>query len=135
MKNKGIRTKEKKEHIIEEIGMHYHMGIRYQGLYRDGMESGEWKMTKDNVLLSTCDFKNGFMDGDMKLYNEGSEIIGHLVYTKGEKVNTLADLVNVKEIERVLEDLSKDYHNLWRIEDSGNGKLYMGEGNLRAIIK
>ena len=132
MKNKGIRTKKEKEHIIEENGLHYHLGFKYQGLYRDGMEHSEWKITKDNVLFSTCEFKSGYMDGEMKLYNEGSEIIGNLVYTKGKRVETLGDIINVKEIERVLKDLSKDYEDLWKIEDNGNGGIFMGEGYLQA---
>ena len=130
MKNRGIRTKVKKENITDENGLHYHLGYRYQGLYRDEMESGEWNITKNNVLISTCDFKNGFMDGEMKLYNEDGEIIGLVYYTKGQRVDTLLDIINVEEIERVLKDLSKDYEDLWKIEDDGNGGKFQGEGFL-----
>jgi len=135
MKNKGIRTKQKKEDITDENGLHYHLGFKYHGLYRDGMEYGEWKITKDNVLFSTCDFKNGFMDGEMKIYNESSETVCLVYYTKGERVDTLLEIINVKEIKRVLKELSKDYENMWKIEDYGSGGLFIGEGYLQAKIK
>ena len=90
-----------------EKGLHYHRGYRYEGQYKDELEDGEWIITKNDVLFSTCEFKQGFQDGEMKIYNEDTEIICLLVYTKGEKVDTLGDIINVKQIERVIELLGK----------------------------
>ena len=115
-----------------EDGLHYHLGIRYQGQYKDGLETDEWIMTLNDILLSTCEFKKGMMDGEMKIYNEDGETICLVVYTKGEKVDTLADIINVKEITRVLEDLSNNYVDIWKtnnIEDEDENS-FKGEGYL-----
>jgi hypothetical protein len=34
-----------------EKGLHYHKGYRYVGQYKDGLEDGEWIITKNDVLL------------------------------------------------------------------------------------
>jgi len=34
-----------------EDGLHFHLGIKYQGQYKDGLETGEWNMTINDVLL------------------------------------------------------------------------------------
>ena len=111
--------------MIEE-GLHYHLGIKYEGQYKAGLENGTWTMTLNDVLCSTCEFKKGMMDGEMKIYNEDTEIICLLVYTKGEKVDTLADIVNVKEIDRVIELLGNKMDDLWKDDVRG----YKGEGYL-----
>jgi len=113
-----------------EKGLHYHLGIRYEGQYKDGLENGTWTMTLNDVLCSTCEFKKGMMDGEMKIYNEDTEIICLLVYTKGEKVDTLGDIINVKQIERVIELLGNKMDDLWKIDDDGNGGVFKGEGYL-----
>ena len=111
-----------------EAGLHYHLGIRYEGKYKDGLENGTWTMTLNDVLCSTCEFKKGFMDGEMKLFNEDGDIIYLGVFDKGIGLETLANIVNVKEITRVLNDLSKNYDDIWKIEDNGNGGVFKGEG-------
>ena len=111
-----------------EDGLHYHLGIRYQGQYKDGLETDEWIMTLNDILLSTCEFKKGMMDGEMKIYNEDTEIICLVVYIKGEKVDTLGNIINVKEIERVIELLGNKMDDLWKIDDDGNGGVFKGEG-------
>ena len=88
-----------------EKGLHYHRGYRYEGQYKDELEDGEWIITKNDVLFSTCEFKQGFQDGEMKIYNENDEIICLVVFDKGEMLETLADILNVKEMMRVLEKL------------------------------
>ena len=113
-----------------ETGLHYHLGIKYQGQYKDGLEDGTWTMTLNDVLCSTCEFKKGMMDGEMKIYNEDTEIICLLVYTKGEKVDTLGDIINVKEIERVIELLGNKMDDLWKIGDVDALKECKGEGYL-----
>jgi len=118
--------------MIEENGLHYHKGYRYVGQYKDGLENGLWTITKTDVLVSTMDFKEGFQDGELKIYNEDGETICLVVYTKGEKVDTLADIINVKEITRVLEDLSNNYVDIWKtnnIEDEDENS-FKGEGYL-----
>ena len=115
--------------MIEE-GLHYHLGIKYEGKYKDGLENGTWTMTLNDVLCSTCEFKKGMMDGEMKIYNEDTEIICLLVYTKGEKVDTLTDIVNVKEIDRVIELLGNKMDDLWKIGDVDALKECKGEGYL-----
>ena len=81
------------------------------------------------------EFKKGFQDGELKIYNEDGETICLVVYTKGEKVDTLADIINVKEITRVLNDLSRNYNDIWKIEDNGNGGVFKGEGYYSSLNK
>ena len=114
-----------------EKGLHYHRGYRYVGQYKDGLEDGEWIITKNDVLFSTCEFKQGFQDGEMKIYNENDEIICLVVFDKGEMLETLADILNVKEMMRVLDLKPTDNPNeLWKIGDDGNGGVFKGEGYL-----
>jgi len=120
----------------EEKGLHYHLGYRYEGMYKNGLEDGRWKITNSNdVLISDMEFKKGFQDGELKIYNEDGETICLVVYTKGEKVDTLADIINVKEITRVLNDLSRNYNDIWKIEDNGNGGVFKGEGYYSSLNK
>ena len=116
-----------------EKGLHYHLGYRYEGMYKNGLEDGTWIITNSNdVLISDMEFKKGFQDGELKIYNEDGETICLVVYTKGEKVDTLADIINVKEITRVLEDLSNNYVDIWKtnnIEDEDENS-FKGEGYL-----
>ena len=116
-----------------EKGLHYHRGYRYVGQYKDGLEDGEWIITKNDVLFSTCEFKQGFQDGEMKIYNENDEIICLVVFDKGEMLETLADILNVKEMMRVL-DLSPtdNPEDLWKIGDVDALKECKGEGYLMA---
>ena len=114
-----------------EKGLHYHRGYRYEGQYKDELEDGEWIITKNDVLFSTCEFKQGFQDGEMKIYNENDEIICLVVFDKGEMLETLADILNVKEMMRVLDLKPTDNPNeLWKIGDDGNGGVFKGEGYL-----
>jgi len=114
-----------------EKGLHYHRGYRYEGQYKDELEDGEWIITKNDVLFSTCEFKQGFQDGEMKIYNENDEIICLVVFDKGEMLETLADILNVKEMMRVLDLSPTDNPNeLWKIGDDGNGGVFKGEGYL-----
>ena len=114
-----------------EKGLHYHRGYRYVGQYKDGLEDGEWIITKNDVLFSTCEFKQGFQDGEMKIYNENDEIICLVVFDKGEMLETLADILNVKEMMRGLDLSPTDNPNeLWKIGDDGNGGVFKGEGYL-----
>ncbi len=121
-----------------EKGLHYHLGYKYQGQYKDRLEDGEWIITKNDVLFSTCEFKQGFQDGEMKIYNENDEIICLVVFDKGEMLETLADIINVKEMMRVL-DLKptseavrmRDNSNvLWKIGDVDDVMESKGEGYL-----
>ena len=118
---------------MTENGLHYHLGYRYEGMYKNGLEDGTWIITNTNgVLTSDMEFKKGFQDGELKIYNEDGETICLVVYTKGEKVDTLADIINVKEITRVLEDLSNNYVDIWKtnnIEDEDENS-FKGEGYL-----
>ena len=118
---------------MTENGLHYHLGYRYEGMYKNGLEDGTWIITNSNdVLISDMEFKKGFQDGELKIYNEDGETICLVVYTKGEKVDTLADIINVKEITRVLEDLSNNYVDIWKtnnIEDEDENS-FKGEGYL-----
>ena len=114
-----------------EKGLHYHRGYRYEGQYKDELEDGEWIITKNDVLFSTCEFKQGFQDGEMKIYNENDEIICLVVFDKGEMLETLADILNVKEMMRVLDLSPTDNPNeLWKIGDDGNGGVFKCEGYL-----
>ena len=117
--------------MIEE-GLHYHLGYKYQGQYKDGLEEGLWTITNTNdVLISDMEFNKGFQDGELKIYNEDGEIICLVVFDKGETCETLADILNVKEMERVLEDLSKNYVDIWKVNNIDDDKKYcMGEGYL-----
>ena len=118
-----------------EDGLHYHLGYKYQGQYKNRLEDGEWIITKNDVLFSTCEFKQGFQDGEMKMFNEVGEIICLEVFDKGEKCETLADILNVKEMTRVLEDLSKNYTDIWKVNNIDDDKKYcMGEGYLTANV-
>ena len=116
--------------MIEE-GLHFHKGYRYVGQYKDGLENGEWTITKKDVLVSTMDFKEGFQDGELKIYNEDGETICFVVFDKGEMCETLADIVNVGEMMRVL-DLSPtdNPEDLWKIGDVDALKECKGEGYL-----
>ena len=118
--------------MIEE-GLHYHKGYRYVGQYKDGLEKGLWTITKTDVLVSTMDFKEGFQDGELKIFNEAGEIICLVVFDKGEMCETLADIINVKEMMRVL-DLSPtdNPEDLWKIGDVDALKECKGEGYLMA---
>ena len=118
--------------MIEE-GLHFHKGYRYVGQYKDGLENGEWTITKKDVLVSTMDFKEGFQDGELKIFNEAGEIICLVVFDKGEMCETLADIINVKEMMRVL-DLSPtdNPEDLWKIGDVDALKECKGEGYLMA---
>ena len=112
-----------------EKGLHYHLGYRYEGMYKNGLEDGTWIITNSNdVLISDMEFKKGFQDGELKIYNEDGETICLVVYTKGEKVDTLGDIINVKQIERVIELLGNKMDDLWKIDDDGNGGVFKGEG-------
>jgi hypothetical protein len=114
-----------------EKGLHYHRGYRYVGQYKDGLEDGEWIITKNDVLFSTCEFKQGFQDGEMKIYNENDEIICLVVFDKGEMLETLADILNVKEMMRVLDLKPTDNPNeLWKIGDVDDVIESKGEGYL-----
>ena len=118
--------------MIEE-GLHYHKGYRYVGQYKDGLENGLWTITKTDVLVSTMDFKEGFQDGELKIFNEAGEIICLVVFDKGEMCETLTDIINVKEMMRVL-DLSPtdNPEDLWKIGDVDALKECKGEGYLMA---
>jgi len=114
-----------------EKGLHYHRGYRYEGQYKDELEDGEWIITKNDVLFSTCEFKQGFQDGEMKIYNENDEIICLVVFDKGEMLETLADILNVKEMMRVLDLKPTDNPNeLWKIGDVDDVIESKGEGYL-----
>jgi len=114
-----------------EKGLHYHLGYKYKGQYKDRLEDGEWIITKNDVLFSTCEFKQGFQDGEMKMFNEAGEIICFVVFDKGEKCETLADILNVKEMTRVLEDLSKNYTDIWKVNNIDDDEMgFKGEGYL-----
>jgi hypothetical protein len=119
--------------MIEENGLHYHNGYRYTGIYKDGLENGLWTITKTDVLVSTMDFKEGFQDGELKIFNEAGEIICLVVFDKGEMCETLTDIINVKEMMRVL-DLSPtdNPEDLWKIGDVDALKECKGEGYLMA---
>ena len=69
----------------------------------------------------------------MKIYNENDEIICLVVFDKGEMLETLADILNVKEMMRVL-DLSPtdNPEDLWKIGDVDALKECKGEGYLMA---
>ena len=116
-----------------EKGLHYHKGYRYVGQYKDGLEKGLWTITKTDVLVSTMDFKEGFQDGELKIFNEAGEIICLVVFDKGEMCETLTDIINVKEMMRVL-DLSPtdNPEDLWKIGDVDALKECKGEGYLMA---
>ena len=115
-----------------EDGLHYHLGYRYKGQYKDRLEDGTWTITNTNdVLVSTMNFKKGLQDGELKIYNEIGETICLVVYDKGEKVDTLGDIVNVDEITRVLEDLSNNYVDIWKTNNIDDDENYCrGEGYL-----
>ena len=116
--------------MIEE-GLHYHNGYRYTGIYKDGLEDDEWIITKNDVLFSTCEFKEGFQDGEMKIYNENDEIICLVVFDKGEMCETLADILNVEEMMRVLDLKPTDNPNeLWKVGDVDDVVECKGEGYL-----
>ena len=117
---------------MTENGLHYHLGYRYEGMYKNGLEDGTWIITNSNdVLISDMEFKKGFQDGELKIYNEDGETICLVVYTKGEKVDTLADIINVKEITRVLEDLSNNYVDIWKVNNIDDDEMgFKGEGYL-----
>lgn len=118
--------------MIEEKGLHYHLKYRYEGMYKNGLEDGTWTITNTNdVLVSTMNFKKGLQDGQLKIYNEEGEIICLVVYDKGEKVDTLGDIVNVEEITEVLEDLSNNYVDIWKTNNIDDDENYCrGEGYL-----
>ncbi len=116
-----------------EDGLHYHLGYKYQGQYKDGLEEGLWTITNTNdVLISEMEFKKGFQDGELKIYNEDGEIICLVVFDMGETCETLADIVNVKEMTRVLEDLSENYVDIWKTNniDDEDENYCRGEGYL-----
>ena len=115
-----------------ENGLHYHLGYKYKGQYKNRLEEGEWIITNTNdVLVSTMDFKKGLQDGELKIYNELGVVICLVVYDKGEKVDTLADIINVKEITRVLEDLSNNYVDIWKVNNIDDDEMgFKGEGYL-----
>jgi len=117
-----------------ENGLHYHLGYKYQGQYEDGLEEGLWTITNTNdVLISDMEFKKGFQDGEFKIYNELGVVICLVVYDKGEKVDTLDDIINVKEITRVLEDLSNNYVDIWKVNNIDDDEMgFKGEGYLMA---
>ena len=117
--------------MIEE-GLHYHLGYKYQGQYKDGLEEGLWTITNTNdVLISDMEFNKGFQDGELKIFTEAGEIICLVVFDKGETCETLADILNVKEMERVLEDLSKNYVDIWKVNNIDDDENYCrGEGYL-----
>jgi hypothetical protein len=118
-----------------EDGLHYHNGYRYTCKYQDGLEDGEWIITKNDVLFSTCESKAGFQDGEMKIYNENDEIICLIVFDKGEKLETLADILNVEEMMRVLDLKPTDNPNeLWQVGDVDDVVAYKGEGYLRKMV-
>ena len=118
-----------------EQGLHYHNGYRYTGKYQDGLEDGEWIITKNDILFSTCEFKAGFQDGEMKIFNENDEIICLIVFDKGEKLETLADILNVEEMMRVLDLKPTDNPNeLWQVGDVDDVVAYKGEGYLRKMV-
>ena len=116
-----------------EDGLHYHLGYKYQGQYKDGLEEGLWTITNTNdVLISEMEFKKGFQNGELKIYNEDGEIICLVVFDMGETCETLADIVNVKEMTRVLEDLSENYVDIWKTNniDDEDENYCRGEGYL-----
>jgi hypothetical protein len=115
-----------------EKGLHYHLGYKYQGQYKDGLEEGLWTITNTNdVLISDMEFKKGFQDGELKIYNEDGEIICLVVFDKGESCETLADILNVKEMTRVLEDLSNNYVDIWKVNNIDEDEnSFKGEGYL-----
>jgi hypothetical protein len=95
------------------------------------LEDGEWIITKNDVLVSTCEFKEGFQDGEMKIYNENDEIICLVVFDKGEMCETLADILNVEEMMRVLDLSPSDNPNeLWKVGDVDDVVECKGEGFL-----
>ena len=115
-----------------EKGLHYHLGYRYEGMYKNGLEDGTWIITNSNdVLISDMEFKKGFQDGELKIYNEDGETICFVVFDKGEMCETLADIVNVGEMMRVLDLKPTDNPNeLWKIGDVDDVMECKGEGYL-----
>ena len=115
-----------------ENGLHYHLGYKYQGQYEDGLEAGLWTITKTDVLVSTMEFKEGFQDGEMKIYKEAGDIICLVEYDNGELVETNTNIINLKEIMRVLQPLCKKYSDVWKVRDADyeNDSICRGEGYL-----
>ena len=71
----------------------------------------------------------------MKIYNENDEIICLLVFDKGEMCENPEDIVNVKEIMRVLDLKPTDNPNeLWQVGDVDDVVAYKGEGYLRKMV-
>jgi len=67
----------------------------------------------------------------MKIYNENDEIICLLVFDKGEMCENPEDIVNVKEIMRVLDLKPTDNPNkLWKVGDVNDVVECKGEGYL-----
>ena len=67
----------------------------------------------------------------MKIYNENDEIICLVVFDKGEMCETLADILNVEEMMRVLDLSPSDNPNeLWKVGDVDDVVECKGEGFL-----
>ena len=73
-----MKIKDKIEH-----GLHYHNGLKYYGLYKNGKEEGKWTIENKNYILSTCEFNNG--DKFEGIFEKGIKIEGTLTYKNGNK--------------------------------------------------
>ena len=94
-----------------DIGLHYHNGLRYFGLYKNGKEDGKWTIENENHILSTCEFRNGDKVGKMEVYNDKGKVVLRCGWESGEyKLDKiLLKKWDIKELKKETETLFKKY--------------------------
>jgi antitoxin component YwqK of YwqJK toxin-antitoxin module len=97
-----MKIKEKLEH-----GLHYHNGLKYYGLYKNGKEDGKWTIENINHILSTCEFRDGENVGKMEVYNDNGKVVLSRDWESGKY--ELDKKWDIKELKNETENLFKKY--------------------------
>jgi hypothetical protein len=101
-----MKIKDKIEH-----GLHYHNGLKYYGLYKNGKEEGKWTIENKNYILSTIGFRKGEKVGKMNIYNDKGKVVISCDW-EGEKYKLDKILLkkwDIKELEKETETFFKNY--------------------------
>ena len=101
-----MKIKDKIEH-----GLHFHNGLKYYGLYKNGKEDGKWTIENKNYILSTCEFRNGDKVGKMEIYNDKGKVVIRCDWESGKyKLDKiLLKKWDIKELKEETEILFKKY--------------------------
>lgn len=104
-----------RQDVKVEKGLHYHLGLRYEGEYHNGKTNGMWIITKNGDLVSTCELLDDIPCGMMEIFNQEGDLIFRKGCNTDENKN---DVYDGKELKKLLLNYYLcDVEELWRFED------------------